>query len=148
MRTGRKHHFPYAAPAAAWNFRLLSHHELNGFGGMGEGLSVQLAKDGRRILWSAHESAPKNFTGVDVTDPRAPKVAVQTELPEAFMRSNSLELVGDIMVVAYQTKNPGQTPAGFEVFDVSRPESPRSVAFFDASGPHFRAASTSSGSAT
>lgn len=127
-----------AAAATAWNFRLLSHHTLNGFGGMGEGLAVQLAKDGRRILWCAHESAPKNFTGVDVTDPRAPKVAVQTELPEPFMRSNSLELVDDIMVVAYQTKNPGQRPAGFEVFDVSRPEGPRSVAFFDASGPHSR----------
>ena len=127
-----------AAPAAAWNFRLLSHHELNGFGGMGEGLSIQMAADGRRILWSAHESAPKNFTAIDVTDPRSPKVVVQTELPEAFMRSNSLEVVGDTLVVAYQTQKTGQKPAGFEVFDIARPESPRSVAFFDASGPHSR----------
>lgn len=130
-----------AAAAAApglWNFRLLSHHTLNGFGGMGEGLSIQLAKDGRRILWCAHESAPKNFTGVDVTDPRNPKVVVQTELPQPYMRSNSLELTGDMMCVAYQTQKPGQQPAGFEVFDVSVPESPRSVAFFDCSGPHSR----------
>lgn len=124
--------------AGLWNFRLLAHHELGGFGGMGEGLAVQLAKDGRRILWCAHESAPKNFTGVDVTDPRRPRVVVQTELPQPYMRSNSLELVGDTMVVAYQTKTPGQQPAGFEVFDISRPESPRSVAFFDCSGPHSR----------
>jgi len=40
---------------------------------MGEGMAVQIAKDGRRIIWLAHESAPKNFTGVDVTDPRNPK---------------------------------------------------------------------------
>src|SRR5262245_49372061 len=86
------------------NFKPLAHHELNGFGGLGEGMSIQIARDGRRILWLAHESAPKNFTGVDVSDPRAPKVIVQTDLPESHMRSNSLETVGDLMIVAYQTQ--------------------------------------------
>ena len=104
-----------------WNFKLLAQNDLGGFGGMGEGMSVQIAKDGRRIIWLAHESAPKNFTGVDVTDPRKPKVVVQTDLPQAFMRSNSLELSGDIMAVAYQTQKTGQKPAGLELFDVSVP---------------------------
>ena len=45
--------------------KLLAQHELGGFGGLGEGMSLQLARDGRRILWLAHQSAPKNFTGVD-----------------------------------------------------------------------------------
>src|SRR6516164_3638824 len=36
---------------AIWNFRELAHHELDGFGGIGEGMSIQVAKDGRRILW-------------------------------------------------------------------------------------------------
>jgi hypothetical protein len=58
-----------------WNFNLLAHHELDGFGGMGEGMSVQIAPDGRRILWLAHESAPKNFTAVDVSDPRQPNLS-------------------------------------------------------------------------
>src|SRR5262249_33794000 len=102
-----------------WNFRLIGHHELAGFGGMGEGMSIQIAKDGRRIIWLAHESAPKNFTAVDVSDPRQPKVVVQTELPQAYMRSNSLEVVGDMMAVAYQCQQPGQKPAGFELFDIS-----------------------------
>ncbi len=84
------------------NFKLLAHHLLNGFGGMGEGMSIQIARDGRRILWLAHESAPKNFTGVDVSDPRSPKIVVQTDLPASHMRSNSLETVGNIMAVAYQ----------------------------------------------
>ncbi len=57
-----------------WNFKLLAQHALDGFGGMGEGMSIQIAPDGRRILWLAHESAPKNFTAVDVSDPRKPKV--------------------------------------------------------------------------
>ena len=122
----------------AWNFELLAQHELGGFGGMGEGMSVQITKDGRRIIWLAHESAPKNFTGVDVSDPRKPKVVVQTDLPQSYMRSNSLELTGDIMAVAYQCQKVGQQPAGMELFDVSVPEQPKSVAFFDTSGPHSR----------
>jgi hypothetical protein len=101
-------------------------------------MAVQVAKDGRRIIWLAHESAPKNFTAVDVSDPRKPKVVVQTDLPESFMRSNSLELSGDIMAVAYQTQKAGQKPAGFELFDVSVPEKPRSIAYVDASGPTSR----------
>jgi hypothetical protein len=63
---------------------------------------------------------------------------VQTELPQAYMRSNSLEVSGNIMAVAYQCRNPGQKPAGFELFDISKPEEPRSIAFFDASGPYSR----------
>jgi hypothetical protein len=127
-----------ASESVCWNFKLLAHHELDGFGGMGEGMAVQVAKDGRRIIWLAHESAPKNFTAVDVSDPRKPKVVVQTDLPESFMRSNSLELSGDIMAVAYQTQKAGQKPAGFELFDVSVPEKPRSIAYVDASGPTSR----------
>ena len=120
------------------NMKLLAQHRLNGYGGMGEGMSLQLARDGRRILWLAHESAPKNFTGVDVSDPRAPNVIVQTDLPHAKMRSNSLEVSGELMAVAYQVSQLGSKPAGFELFDVSTPEQPRPVAFFDASGPHSR----------
>ena len=78
----------------AWNFKLIAQHELDGFGGMGEGMSIQIAPDGRRIIWLAHESAPKNFTAVDVSDPRKPKVVVQTDLPQGYMRSNSLEITG------------------------------------------------------
>ena len=104
---------PARAPASnggpiTWNFKLIAHHLLDGFGGMGEGMSIQIAPDGRRILWLAHESAPKNFTAVDVSDPRKPELVVQTDLPESFMRSNSLELSGDIMAVAYQTLEAGQ----------------------------------------
>src|SRR3974390_3832056 len=121
-----------------WNFKLLAHDMLGGFGGRGEGMSVQIASDGRRIIWLAHESAPKNFTAVDVSDPRRPKVVVQTDLPESFMRSNSLELTGDIMAVAYQTQKAGQKPAGFELFDVSVPEQPKSIAFVDCSSPYSR----------
>lgn len=122
----------------AHNMKLISHHELEGFGGMGEGIALQLADDGRRILWMAHESAPKNFTGVDVSDPRNPRVIVQTELPHMKMRSNSLDVVGNLMVVAHQVKELGAKPAGFNVYDISKPESPRLLSHFDCSGPWSR----------
>jgi hypothetical protein len=125
-------------PPAARNMRLLAHDELNGFGNCGEGMAIQLTRDGRRILWLAHESAPTNVTAVDVTEPRKPAVVFQSELPHREMRSNSLDLVGDLLVVAYQTARPGLTPAGFEIFDVGDPVRPRPVGFFDASGPASR----------
>ena len=135
---------PTAAPKdssapVTWNFKLLAQHTLGGFGGMGEGMSIQIARDGRRILWLAHESAPKNFTAVDVSDPRQPKVVVQTDLPKPYMRSNSLETAGNLMAVAYQTSKKDLNPAGFELFDISKPENPKSISFFDCSGPHSRA---------
>jgi hypothetical protein len=118
--------------------RLLGNNDLNGFGNGGEGMAVQLARDNRRVIWLAHESAPKNITAVDVSDPRKPTVIAQTELPHREMRSNSLDLTGDTLVVAYQTQKPGATPAGFEIFDVADPTQPKSIGFFDASGPHSR----------
>src|ERR1700693_1506845 len=105
-----------------WNFKLLAHNALDGFGGMGEGMSMQLAKDGRRILWLAHESAPKNFTAVDVSDPNAPQIVARADLPHAQIRSNSLETVGDILAVAYQTSQPGLQAAGLVLYDISTSE--------------------------
>ncbi|GAB3646840.1 LVIVD repeat-containing protein [Ramlibacter alkalitolerans] len=134
----------HSAPGAradqtlSFNMKLLAQHELQGHGGIGEGMALQLTRDGRRILWLAHESAPKNFSGVDVTDPRAPRLVVQTELPHNKVRSNSLDLVGDILAVAYQTSTVGLTPAGVDLFDVCTPEAPKLISHFDCSGPHSR----------
>lgn len=63
----------------ALSMTLLAQNVLDGHGGIGEGCAMQLTQNGRRILWLAHESAPKNFTGVDVTDPRNPK-----EIPNPY----------------------------------------------------------------
>ncbi len=95
---------------------------------------MQLTKDGRRILWMAHESAPKNYTAVDVTDPRhaedrrARRSAAQ---PHALQLA---ETVGDILAIAYQTQQTGDPQAGVELLDISTPESPKRIAFFDAPG--------------
>jgi hypothetical protein len=118
--------------------RLLSQDRLRGFGNVGEGISLQIARDGRRIMWLAHESAPKNFSGVDVSDPRAPKVICQTDLPHNTVRSNSLEVVGNIMAVAHQTQTWGEEPAGVAIWDIEDPERPRQIGFYDAASPWSR----------
>lgn len=122
------------------NLKLLSQNDLNGFGDGGEGMAMQVTSDGRRIMYIAHESPPKNFTGVDVSDPRNPKLVVQTDLPHSGLRSNSLAIVGDLMLVAFQTYKVGDTPAGVGVYDISAPEEPRQISHFDTSGPNSRGA--------
>jgi hypothetical protein len=121
--------------ALAKNMKLISQNTLGGFGNMGEGMAIQVMGNGRRIMWLAHESAPKNFSAVDITDLKNPKMIVQTELPHNNVRSNSLDVTGDIMAVAYQTAELGMEPAGIEMFDISDPENPKSIGFFDCSGP-------------
>ncbi|ETX00319.1 MAG: hypothetical protein ETSY2_39315 [Candidatus Entotheonella gemina] len=124
--------------AVAKNMRLIGHTDLGGYGNGGEGLALQKTKDGRRVLYIAHESAPMNFSVVDVSDPRSPSVLTQTELPHRDMRSNSLDAVGDVLAVAYQTSRRGASPAGLELFDISGPNNPKSISFLDRSGPHSR----------
>ena len=121
--------------------RLLAQCDLAGRGNGGEGMGL-VARGGRRFLYIAHESAPVDFTIVDVTEPRRPAVVRQFELPHADVRSNSLCIAasGELMAVAYQVAAPGLQPAGVELFDLARPEEPRPIAFYDTSGPHSRGA--------
>lgn len=119
------------------NMRLLGHDGLAGFGNIGEGMAIQQAGDGRRIMWLAHESH-KDFTGLDVTDPRDPSVVVQTDLAHPDMRSNSLAVVGDIMYVAHQTSARGLPNAEMRIYDISKPEEPRSIGVFDVTAPDSR----------
>ncbi len=124
----------------AWNFRQLAHHELGGYGAVGEGLSLQIASDGRRILWLAHASGPRSYSGVDVSEPREPRLIVQTALPHAEVTSHSLDVAGNTLVVGYETSRPGVKPAGIDLIDVTVPEHPRLISHFDRSGVHSQGA--------
>src|SRR3984957_9086618 len=44
-----------------WNFKLLAHDMLGGFGGMGEGMSVQIAPAGRRRLLLGRARGARKF---------------------------------------------------------------------------------------
>src|SRR5207244_2042169 len=84
------------------------------------------------------ETLPSYCPPAAGTDPGRPALVARADLPHARMRSNSLETVGDILAIAYQTQQTGDPQAGFELFDISVPENPRRIAFFDRSGPHSR----------
>ena len=63
--------------AESKNMRLLAHNDLDGRGNGGEGMALQQAADGRRILYIAHERAPTFLSLVDVSDPPNPRVVRQ-----------------------------------------------------------------------
>src|SRR3712207_5245626 len=120
----------------AENVRLVGHSDLRGAPNAGEGMAMKIAPDGKRYLYLANENPPIAMSILDVTDPSKPEVVWQLPVPNADVRGNSLAISGDTMLLANQTKRPGQQPAGFMVFDISNPGEPRQVGFFDTSGPH------------
>lgn len=124
-------------PVECSGMRLLGQHDLGGRGNCGEGTAL-LERAGRRYLYLAHERGPGNFSVLDVTDPAAPRLLTQTSLPHRDVRSNSLAVADDLLIVAYQVTVPGQRPAGIEVFDLARPAEPRLAGSLDLSGPHSR----------
>jgi hypothetical protein len=119
------------------NMRVLAHHDLAGSGCCGEG-TVLLERAGRRYLYVAHVDIRASFSVLDVSDPRAPELLHQEFLPHGEVRSNSLAVAGDLLLVAHEVRRPGLKPAGVELFDLSDPARPRSVSFFDTSGPRSR----------
>ena len=133
--------------AEARDMEQLAHLDLRGNGDGGEGLALQQRKDGRRILYLAHEGQKNCLSVVDVTDPRAPVLVAQLPSPgPAVTRCNSLGLSGNVLAVANQTLKVGQKPAGMWLLDVSNLERVKrarklddlKLAFFDSSGPQSR----------
>ena len=118
------------------NLRLIAHHTLDGAPNVGEGMAMKITGDGRRLLYVANENPPVAMSILDVTDPAAPELITQLPCEHDSVRGNSLALAGDILLLAKQVTAPGMTPAGFDLFDVSTPDQPEEVGFFDASGPH------------
>jgi hypothetical protein len=115
------------------HMRLLAHHDLDANGFCGEGTAL-VRQDGRSFLYVANERGPVNFSVLDVSDPAKPEMVAQPRLPHDKVRSNSLAVGDDLMLVAYQVSEPGLSPAGIEVFDLSNPADPRSIGFLDLSG--------------
>jgi len=128
----------WVTPLEVSNMKIVGHSDLNGKGNGGEGLALTQYRDGRRVLFLAHESAPTCFSVVDVTDTAKPAVITQVDTVTSDIRCNSLALSGTTLVVAHQTAKIGLPNAGMRVFDVADPAHPKELAFFDTSGPHSR----------
>src|ERR1039457_2445031 len=113
-------------PLECRGMRYLGRHHMAGHGNCGEGTAL-LGRGGARYLYIAHERGPVNFSVLDVTAPRAPRLLAQPTLPHGGVRSNSLAVADEIWLAPYQAPAPGPHPAGIEVFDLSRPWEPRSI---------------------
>ena len=140
-------HLSASVPAADWakakeakNMRLVGHTDLNGLGDGGEGLDLRQYPDGRRILFFAHVNPPNCLSTVDVTDPKNPKVLAQVPAVSKVVRCNSLGVVGNTLIIAQNTDEPGQPNGGARIYDVSDPAKPSEIAFFDTSGGPSRGA--------
>ena len=73
--------------AESLNMRLLSQNTLDGFGNVGEGIAVQIANDGRRILWLAHTAKG----GLDPLPPEAVQKLLDTRSALGVSTTNTLE---------------------------------------------------------
>src|ERR1051325_7878603 len=140
----------HAQPTAeAMNVEQVAQLDLGGKGDGGEGLALQQRKDGRRLLYLAHEGQKTCLSVIDVTTPSAPVLIAQLPSPgPAVTRCNSLGLAGNVLAVANQTLKVGQKPAGMWLLDVSDVERIRrarklddlKLGFFDTSGAASRGA--------
>ena len=127
------------------NMQIIGHSDLNSVGKGGEGFGLKALSNGERYLFLAHESGPKDFSVLNITNPSNPRLVLQVDLPGPNLRSNCMALVGDIMLVGYQSGKLHPTKedynvehTGMAVFDVSDVTKPRKIGFWDAKGPASR----------
>jgi hypothetical protein len=118
------------------NLRLIGHTTLDGAPNVGEGMAMKITSEGRRLLYVANEAPPVAMSILDVTEPSRPELIAQFACEHDSVRGNSLAMSGDTLLLAKQVSEPGMTPAGFDIFDISEPTRPEKAGFFDASGPH------------
>ena len=122
-------------PAESSHMTLVGHVDMISGG---EGFAMKLARDGRRLLYVAHESAPHCFSIVDVTNPAQPSLIRTVDTVSPDVRCNSLDVNANVLAVAAETKQQGQPGGGVRLYALDDPATPRLLSYFDASGPHSR----------
>src|SRR5437660_12533693 len=118
--------------ADALNMRLIGQTDLNGHG---DCMHVNL-KDGFAFVGHMGESRVGTSV-VDVSDPRRPRVVAQLETPPGT-HSHKVQVVDDVLLVNHERSpfepNATSWQGGLKVFDVSRPDQPREIAFLKMPG--------------
>ena len=118
--------------ADALQLRLVSQTDLNGHG---DCMHINL-KDGFAFVGHMGESRVGTSV-VDVSDPRRPRVVAQLETPPGT-HSHKVQVVDDVLLVNYERSpfepNAPSWQGGLKVFDISRPEQPREIAFLKMAG--------------
>ena len=81
-----------------------------------------------------HMDPPHGTSILDVKDPKHPKVVAHIEIPQG-VHSHKVRVSGDIMLVnieRYRSKE--EQPTGLRVFDISKRDKPKEIAFFETAG--------------
>ena len=105
------------------------------FNGHGDCMHVNV-KDGFAFVGHMGESRVGTSV-VDVSDPRRPRVVAQLETPPGT-HSHKVQVVDDVLLVNHERSpfepNATSWQGGLKVFDVSRPDQPREIAFLKMPG--------------
>jgi hypothetical protein len=131
---------PATYPEEAKNFRLLGHDASAAWGG---GSLVQVHKGHAYVgaVGGSSFNGPEGFTVHDVRDPRKPHKVGEFRAPPG-VHCHKLRIVGDDLLYVNSERLAGDkgknARAGFFIFDISKPEAPKPVGFYDmpGSGPH------------
>ena len=108
------------------NLKHIGHLDLPG----GGQVSV---KDG--IAYVGHMAPPIGTSIVDVSNPKAPRVLAQLEVPPTT-HSHKARVTDHLLVVNYERYKTTPEPMrpGFRILDVSSPSRPREIAFVETGG--------------
>jgi hypothetical protein len=121
-------------------FRLLG-HDPSAAWGCGSLVEVHKGYAYVGSVGSSSGSAPEGFTVHDVRDPREPRKVFEFNAPPG-VHCHKLRRVGDHILYVNSERLPGELGrggrAGLYIFDISKPDAPREVGFYDTpgSGPH------------
>ncbi len=113
----------------SWNMRLVGQCDMDG---TGDGMHINL-KDG--YAYFGH-MGDRGTSILDVRDPSRPRFVGRLPAPPNT-HSHKVQLVGDVLLVNREKlpkSNAGSWTAGLGIYDVSRPESPREIAFWGCGG--------------
>jgi hypothetical protein len=117
-----------ASMPESWNMRLIGHEPM---AGEGDCMHVGL-RDG--FAYVGHMS-DRGTSIVDVRDPRAPRSV--SRIPSSpNTHGHKVQIVGDILLVNRELIPLARGPwvAGLDVYDISRPDRPRHLAFWPCGG--------------
>lgn len=105
--------------AEALNTRLVGHLDCAGGG--------QVWVDGR-TLYIGHMRHPDGTSVVDVSDPRAPRVLAQIEIPKGW-HSHKVRAANGLMIVNHerQGKDSPEFGGGLGIYDVTNPAAPKLI---------------------
>jgi hypothetical protein len=124
----------------AKNFRLLGHDPSAAWGG---GSIVEVRKGHAYVgaVGGSSYNGSEGFTVHDVRDPRKPRKVAEFLAPPGI-HMHKLRIVGDDILYVNSEAIPNKadktTRTGLYIFDISKPDQPRQVGFYDTpgSGPH------------